>query len=107
VAPGSTWGITNPVVLGEERPTTLGPQEVMPAADWADMAQEPTLRQYLQSLDGQVFDTEDGPVTVSTLTDLDDGVTLKPVTFHKPGVIDRSSVSRFAGRLLSRRWLRS
>jgi membrane-bound ClpP family serine protease len=89
VAPGSTWGVTNPVVLGEQRTAIIGPTEVVSVAEWADMAQEPTLRQYLQNLDGQVFDTEDGPVTVSTLTDLDDGVTLKPVTFHKPGVVDR------------------
>jgi membrane-bound serine protease (ClpP class) len=89
VAPGSTWGVVNPVVLGGDHETIEGPDGAVPGEDWAGMALEPALRQYLQGLDGQVFDTADGPVTVSTLIEVGDDVTLRPVTFHKPGLVDR------------------
>jgi membrane-bound serine protease (ClpP class) len=89
VAPGSTWGLVNPVVLGGDHQVIDGPDEELSGDEWPGMAQEPALRQYLQSLDGKVFQTADGPVTMSTLTRAGDEVTLRPVTFHKPGLVDR------------------
>jgi membrane-bound ClpP family serine protease len=89
IAPGSRWGLTNPVVLGEDRAAVIGPDEQLPAEDLGGSALEPTLRQYLQGLDGEVFHTDEGPVTVSTLTEFDGGVTVKTVTFRKPGLVDR------------------
>lgn len=88
IAPDASWGITNPVVLGAMRLETIGPTEARPA-DESNMELQPTLRQYLQDLDGRVFDTQAGPVTVSTITDFDEGVTLKEVTFRKPGLATR------------------
>ncbi len=89
VAPGSVWGLTNPVVLGEDRAPVDGPDDVLSAERWQGMALEPTLRQYLQRLDGAVFVTSRGEVTVRTLTEVDGGVTLETVTFRKAGVVDR------------------
>ncbi|HEX9762852.1 MAG TPA: NfeD family protein, partial [Acidimicrobiia bacterium] len=89
IAPGSEWGITNPVVLGESRAPIIGPDEAAPAAALASTDLEPTVRQYLQHLDGQMFATADGPLEVRTLIAFEGGVTLKPVTFLKPGVVDR------------------
>ncbi|MEX0863368.1 MAG: NfeD family protein [Acidimicrobiia bacterium] len=90
IAPGSEWGITNPVVLGESRAPIIGPGEAMPAeASLASSDLQPTVRQYLQHLDGQTFVTADGPMEVRTLIAFEGGVTLKPVTFLKPGVVDR------------------
>jgi membrane-bound ClpP family serine protease len=89
MAPGSRWGVANPVVLGEGRAPVIGPEEALAAEELASVRLEPTLRQYLQKLDGAVFETADGPVKVSTLTEFEDGVTLKTVTFRKPGLVDR------------------
>jgi membrane-bound serine protease (ClpP class) len=89
IAPGSEWGITNPVVLGESRSPIIGPVEAMPAEALASSNLQPTVRQYLQHLDGQTFVTADGPMEVRTLIAFEGGVTLKPVTFLKPGVVDR------------------
>ena len=47
---------------------------------------QPTIRQYLQELDGETFATADGPVTVETLKPFEGGVTLKQVTFRQPGI---------------------
>ena len=88
IAPGSTWGKTNPVVLGEMRGAIPGPSEAFDSAD-SGLELQPTLRQYLQDLDGRTFTTSDGPVAVSTITEFGDGVTLKEVTFRKPGLITR------------------
>jgi membrane-bound serine protease (ClpP class) len=49
----------------------------------------PSIRQYLQDLDGVTFDTASGPVTVATVVPFEDGVTLKPVTFRQPGLATR------------------
>lgn len=88
MAPGSMWGKTNPVVLGEERTEVIGPNEALLASE-SGLEPQPTLRQYLQELDGRTFSTSAGPVVVSTITEFGDGVTLKPVTFLKPGLIPR------------------
>ena len=77
IAPGSTIGSINPVVLGETREPLAEPAVTLES--------QPTLRQYLQDLDGRVFVTAAGPVTVSTIKDFQGGVTLKTVTFKKPG----------------------
>jgi len=47
---------------------------------------QPTIRQYLQDLDGETFHTLAGPVVVETLKPFEDGVTLKTVTFRQPGL---------------------
>ncbi|MEX0946149.1 MAG: hypothetical protein WD064_02150, partial [Acidimicrobiia bacterium] len=47
---------------------------------------QPTIRQYLQDLDGETFHTSAGPVVVETLKPFEDGVTLKTVTFRQPGL---------------------
>lgn len=85
IAPGSEWGITNPVVLGETRNEIIGPTSAQPAEE-SDLELRPTLRQYLQDLDGRTFETADGEVTVSTIREFEGGVTLKDVTFRKPGL---------------------
>jgi membrane-bound ClpP family serine protease len=47
---------------------------------------QPSIRQYLQDLDGETFTTASGPVTVETLKPFEDGVTLKTVTFRQPDI---------------------
>lgn len=89
MAPGTIWGVTNPVVLGEERTEIIGPDESLTPEQWELMELQPTLRQYLQDLDGRTFPTIAGRVTVSTIEDIEDGVTLRQVTFRKPGLITR------------------
>lgn len=94
IAPGSTVGLTHPAVLGEMvdiRGITPDPSlesEVI-AAEETGLELQPTLRQYLQDLDGRTFDTSGGEVTVSTIRQFGEGVTLKDVTFSKPGLVTR------------------
>ena len=88
IAPGSEVGITDPVVLGATvnwigGPVTLD-DTTLDAVD-SGLELQPTLRQYLQDLNGRTFTTLDGEVEVITIRDFDDGVTLKPTTFKKPG----------------------
>lgn len=85
ISPGSEIGHFNPIVLGEDRQETIGPRDLLPAED-TGLALQPTLRQYLQDLDGETFTTANGPVTVSTIREFGDGVTLKTTTFRKPGL---------------------
>ncbi len=82
--PDSEIGLLQPEVLGVD-PAPVEPGEVLPVGEW-NIELQPTLRQYLQALDGRTFPTADGPVTVSTLQEFGDGVTLKEVTFRKPGL---------------------
>jgi membrane-bound ClpP family serine protease len=88
IAPGSTIGLFNPVVLGEDREESISSRERTTAVE-SNMELQPTIRQYLQDLDGRVFVTTAGPVTVSTIKDYEGGVTLKTVTFKKPGLVTR------------------
>jgi len=88
ISQGSEVGRFNPVVLGEDRQETIGPEDVS-TAEKSGLELQPTLRQYLQDLDGRTFQTVDGPVTVSTIEEFGAGVTLKTVTFRKPGLINR------------------
>lgn len=84
--PDSRVGLSRPRVLdGSE---SIRSDEVF-GAEESGLQLEPTIRQYLQNLDGRTFETTDGPVTVSTIVEVEDGVTLKPVTFKKPGLTTR------------------
>jgi membrane-bound ClpP family serine protease len=91
VAPGSEVGLLLPVVAGEENlaswlvddPRWL--DEPVPAEE-SGLDLQPTIRQYLQDLDGETFDTAARPVVVETIVPFDEGVTLKRVTFRQPGL---------------------
>jgi membrane-bound serine protease (ClpP class) len=85
IAPGSEIGHFQPAILGEDPGQTT---EVIPAED-TGIELQPSLRQYLQALDGATFATADGPVTVSTIQEFGDGVTTKTPTFRKPGLATR------------------
>jgi membrane-bound serine protease (ClpP class) len=85
IAPGSELGRIQPTVLGAD---TAQSDQVLTAEE-TGLELEPTLRQYLQELDGRSFETTGGTVTVSTLRDSEDGETLKDTTFRKPGFITR------------------
>lgn len=93
IAPGSTIGLTNPVVLGGEAVPGSAPdlqfEDEVVAAEETGFELQPTLRQYLQDLDGRTFDTAAGQVVVSTVREFGDGVTLRDVTFRKPGLLTR------------------
>ncbi len=88
-APGATWGRVNPTVLGEDRADVIGPQDIRPVEELESVSLEPALRDYLARLDGEVFPTADGPVTVSTLEDIDGRQVVKTIVFRKPGIVDR------------------
>ena len=85
MSPGSQLGPFDPTVAGGE---PLGDGDPMTAED-SGLDLQPTIRQYLQDLDGATFDTATGPITVETLEPFDDGVTLKTVTFRQPGLVTR------------------
>lgn len=88
-APGATWGIVNPVVLGERRTEMIGPEDIRPVEELDSVSLEPALRDYLTRLDGTEFLTVDGPVTVSTLEAVDGQEVVKTIVFRKPGLVDR------------------
>lgn len=90
IAPGSVVGPALPVVAGREDlssllldPAWLDSQ--VPAEE-TGLDLQPSIRQYLQDLDGETFTTSGGPVTIETLKPFEDGVTLKTVTFRQPGL---------------------
>lgn len=93
IAPGSEIGRLTPVILGEAPRTTPDSAVSMidrsVSAEHSGLELQPTIRQYLQELDGRTFSTAAGPVTVSTITEFGDGVTLRQVTFRKPGLATR------------------
>lgn len=93
IAPGSTIGLTNPVVVGEDSIPVAAPdlqfEDEVITAEETGFELQPTLRQYLQDLDGRTFDTAAGEVVVSTVREFGDGVTLRYVTFRKPGLLTR------------------
>ena len=84
IAPGSEIGRFEPEVLGQPHRSDA----VLSAAE-SGLELAPTIRQYLQDLDGRTFMTTSGEVTVSTVEEYEDGVTLKTVTFKKPGFVTR------------------
>lgn len=83
--PGSELGRAEPAILGEDEGRN---DQVVTAAE-SGLELQPAIRQYLQDLDGAVFATSDGPVTVSTLEDVEGGITTKQITFRKPGLATR------------------
>lgn len=89
ISPGSTMGLISPLVAGSEKdadarfPKEF--EEVVMAED-TGLPLQPSIRQYLQDLNGVSFSTGSGDVVVETIEPFDDGVTLKTVTFHKPGI---------------------
>lgn len=86
IAPrGSELGLVQPAILGEDGARS---SETIPATE-TGLELQPALRQYLQDLDGATFQTAEGPVDVSTLTEIEDGVTAKVPTFRKPGLATR------------------
>lgn len=82
IAPGSLVAPWEPVVLEKGAPEMRTPI----AAEDSGLELQPTIRQYIQELDGKTFHTSNGPVTVSTIEDFEGGVTVKTVTFRKPGL---------------------
>lgn len=80
ISPGSSMDLM-PTVAGE--PTDIGRPMT---AEESGLVVHPSIRQYLQSLDGVTFTTAEGPVTVETLTPFEGGVTLKTVTFRQPDI---------------------
>jgi membrane-bound serine protease (ClpP class) len=70
-----------PAIAGE--PTGHG--EPMSAED-TGLVLFPSIRQYLQELDGATFTTAAGLVEVETLEPFQEGVTLKTVTFRQPDI---------------------
>jgi membrane-bound ClpP family serine protease len=81
ISVGSTMSLT-PAIAGEERGAGGQPM----TAEETGLVLYPSIRQYLQDLDGETFTTADGPVTVETLKPFEDGVTLKTVTFRQPDI---------------------
>jgi membrane-bound serine protease (ClpP class) len=90
IAPGSVVGPALPVVAGREDLSSLflDPAwlDSQVPAEKTGLDLKPTIRQYLQELNGQTFITAHGPVVVETIEPFEDGVTLKTVTFHQPGL---------------------
>jgi membrane-bound serine protease (ClpP class) len=95
IAPeGSMIGLVGPLVLGGVQdeaviavhgaaPAWLG--AAVPAEE-SGLDLQPSIRQYLQDLDGEIFTTALGPVRAGTLRPFEDGVTLKVLTFREPGL---------------------
>ncbi len=90
IAPGSVVGPALPVVAGREDlssllldPAWLDSQ--VPAEE-TGLDLQPSIRQYLQDLDGETFATSGGPVRIETLKPFEDGFTLKTPTFRQPGL---------------------
>jgi len=88
-APNTTIGRLQPLIAGSG---PIGDESEVLAQD-TDLDLQPTLRQYLQDLDGRVLSTESGDVTLSTLRDFEQdgvsGVTLRTVTLRKPPLTTR------------------
>jgi membrane-bound serine protease (ClpP class) len=80
ISAGSTVDLI-PAIAGDPE----GPAQEMTAEE-TGLVLSPSIRQYLQRLDGVTFDTADGPVTVETVIPFEDGVTLKQVTFRQPDI---------------------
>jgi membrane-bound serine protease (ClpP class) len=85
MAPGTFEGHFAPRILGEDVDRS---DELIPAEE-AGLPLQPTIRQYLQDLDGARFLTIDGEVEVSTLEEFGDGVTAKKTTFRNPDLLTR------------------
>ncbi len=84
IAPGSRIGLASPDVL--DGAVDVPASDEVFEAEESGLELQPTLRQYLQDLDGRTFETSTGPVTISTIEEIDGGITVKQVTFKKPGL---------------------
>lgn len=84
ISPGSSFGLLAPVIVGESG-EEVAPDGVIPAEE-TGLDLQPSIRQYLQDLNGETFQTANGPVTVETIEPFETGITLKPVTFRQPGL---------------------
>lgn len=80
MAPGTFEGRFAPRILGLDEARS----DELIVAEETGLPLQPTIRQYLQDLDGATFLTTEGEVTVSTLRQVEGGVTTKDVTFRKP-----------------------
>ena len=95
LAPGSRVGILSPTIAGDRSSTKLVSgsdallHDSVPGEE-VSIALQPTIRQYLQELNGVTFPTRDGPVVVETIEEItqdgETGVTVKQVTFIEPGL---------------------
>lgn len=83
--PASELGHLEPAVLGEDEGRSG--ERIRAAATGLPL--QPTIRQYLQDLDGASFTTAQGAVEVSTLEEFEGGVTVKTTTLRKPGLATR------------------
>jgi membrane-bound serine protease (ClpP class) len=84
ISPGSIFGLVAPVIVGEAG-DELALDSAIPAEE-TGLDLQPSIRQYLQNLNGETFQTAKGPVTIETIEPFEEGVTLKPVTFLQPGL---------------------
>jgi len=82
MTPGSEVGPPSPMIAGGDPGIVIG-HAITDKDSGIDL--QPTIRQYLQDLDGETFNTSAGPVTAETLQPFEGGVTLKTVTFRQPG----------------------
>lgn len=99
IAPGSEIGLVTPTVAGDRSAPPVIDEALLGGfgdrveAERSGLELQPTIRQYLQELDGRVFPTRDGAVAVTTIREFtqdgETGVTVLPVTFIKPGLVDR------------------
>ena len=91
ISPGSEIGLLSPLIAGDEGSSLASalderiPTDGVLSAEETGFDLQPSIRQYLQDLDGETFATASGPVVVETLVAFEDGVTLKTVTFSQPG----------------------
>lgn len=86
IAPlGSVIGHFEPKILGDDS----GRSSEVIAAEESGFPIQPAIRQYLQDLDGATFETADGQVTVATLREFGEGVTVKTTTLRSPGLATR------------------
>jgi membrane-bound ClpP family serine protease len=91
IAPGAEMGLSSPTVPGDDTPDMTGEPgyEGRVAAEDTGLSLQATIRQFLQDLNGVTFKTANGAVTVQTIKPFENGVTLKTVTFQKPGLATR------------------
>jgi membrane-bound serine protease (ClpP class) len=90
ISPGSEIGLMSPVIAGDDTAIPVVPSDPRLldetlSAEETGFALQPSIRQYLQDLNGETFDTAEGPVEVETIRPFEDGVTLRTVTFYQPG----------------------
>lgn len=91
IAPGSEIGLVNPLIAGEAGGLQdAGSFADVVSAEESGLDLQPTIRQYLQDLNGTTFETAIGQVTVETIEEItvegESGVTVKETTFIKPGL---------------------